>query len=208
MPKKNKKKKTARRKTNPPMRYANPYFENAASASPKAHSVYGTKASDFAQTKLNPFPAGLSANPVFDLESVIGAPAVADIQNSGSIIIQSAGDTGHGPHSPEVTVADAMAQAFNAKDHTQSPAFLLHLGDVIYSFLKNPNYTYEFYEPYSEYPGKIIAIPGNHDGEIFDWKTGKNMKPGAVSGWKPSSRIFAPTPRWSPTPPGAPSARP
>lgn len=28
-------------------------------------------------------------------------------------------------------------------------------------------YRQEFYEPYMHYPGKIIAIPGNHDGEVF-----------------------------------------
>lgn len=189
-----KKKKPTPKKTNPKMRYANPYFENAASAAPKAHPVYGTKAADFAQTKLNPFPTGLSANPVFELADIIGAQAATEIENSGSIIIQSTGDTGHGPHSPEETVADAMAKAFNPKDHTKSPAFLLHLGDVIYSFLKNPSYTYEFYEPYSEYPGKIVAIPGNHDGEIVDWKTGKSMKPGAVSGLEAFvSNFCAPT---------------
>ena len=29
------------------------------------------------------------------------------------------------------------------------------------------HYRDEFYRPYMKYPGKIIAIPGNHDGETF-----------------------------------------
>lgn len=28
------------------------------------------------------------------------------------------------------------------------------------------NYTDRFYRPYRNYPGKILAIPGNHDGEV------------------------------------------
>jgi hypothetical protein len=30
-------------------------------------------------------------------------------------------------------------------------------------------YQEQFYSPYREYPGKIIAIPGNHDGELFKY---------------------------------------
>jgi hypothetical protein len=43
----------------------------------------------------------------------------------------------------------------------------LHLGDVIYGHDKTQLYRDEFYRPYMKYPGKIIAIPGNHDGEVF-----------------------------------------
>ena len=38
---------------------------------------------------------------------------------------------------------------------------------VIYGPGKDNAYRGEFYEPYVHYPGKIIAIPGNHDGEVF-----------------------------------------
>jgi hypothetical protein len=47
-----------------------------------------------------------------------------------------------------------------------NPAFLLHLGDVIYGNGKEAHYTDRFFRPYRHYPGKIIAIPGNHDGEV------------------------------------------
>jgi hypothetical protein len=38
---------------------------------------------------------------------------------------------------------------------------------VIYGHDKDQRYRPEFYEPYVHYPGKIIAIAGNHDGEVF-----------------------------------------
>jgi hypothetical protein len=60
-----------------------------------------------------------------------------------------------------------MATDFNIGAPASSPAFFFHLGDVIYGPNKDVNYRPEFYEPYVHYPGKIIAIPGNHDGEIF-----------------------------------------
>ena len=43
----------------------------------------------------------------------------------------------------------------------------IHLGDVIYGHDKAKLFRDEFYRPYTTYPGKIIAIPGNHDGETF-----------------------------------------
>jgi hypothetical protein len=61
-----------------------------------------------------------------------------------------------------------MATDYDAtKPQTASPAFFFHLGDVIYGPGKDNAYRPEFYEPYVHYPGKIIAIPGNHDGKVF-----------------------------------------
>jgi hypothetical protein len=54
----------------------------------------------------------------------------------------------------------------NPADH---PGFFLHLGDVVYNTQyytpesKKRMYQPQFYEPYGKYPGKILAIPGNHD---------------------------------------------
>jgi hypothetical protein len=77
------------------------------------------------------------------------------------------GDTGKGTNSAQGDVADAMAKDFDISHPAQSPAFFFHLGDVIYGDHKDQKYRPEFYEPYMHYPGKIIAIPGNHDGEVF-----------------------------------------
>ncbi len=46
------------------------------------------------------------------------------------------------------------------------PAFLFHLGDVVYDFGEAQYYYDQFYEPYRNYPAPIFAIPGNHDGFI------------------------------------------
>jgi len=77
------------------------------------------------------------------------------------------GDTGKSANSPQGAVAEAMATDFNVSKPATSPAFFFHLGDVIYGPNKDTAYRQEFYEPYMHYPGKIIGIPGNHDGEVF-----------------------------------------
>jgi acid phosphatase type 7 len=40
------------------------------------------------------------------------------------------------------------------------------LGDVVYYAGESANYWPEFYEPYLNYNGPIVAIPGNHDGDV------------------------------------------
>jgi hypothetical protein len=60
-----------------------------------------------------------------------------------------------------------MQKDFDVSKPGASPAFFFHLGDVIYGHDKDQRYRPEFYEPYVHYPGKIIAIAGNHDGEVF-----------------------------------------
>ena len=102
------------------------------------------------------------------LADVIGAQASQEIQAAGHISFHSVGDTGKSADSPQGDVAEAMAADYDvSKPQTASPAFFFHLGDVIYGPGKDNAYRGEFYEPYVHYPGKIIAIPGNHDGETF-----------------------------------------
>jgi hypothetical protein len=60
-----------------------------------------------------------------------------------------------------------MALDFHPDGGGLNPALYLHLGDVIYDGNKENSYREQFYSPYKTYPGKIIAIPGNHDGEVF-----------------------------------------
>jgi predicted phosphodiesterase len=63
-------------------------------------------------------------------------------------------------------IADEMATDYGPGAGGVNPAFLFHLGDVIYGPDKAAHYGDRFYRPYRHYPGKIIAIPGNHDGEV------------------------------------------
>jgi hypothetical protein len=49
---------------------------------------------------------------------------------------------------------------------TGRQAFFYHLGDVVYYFGQEQYYYDQFYDPYRDYDGPIIAIPGNHDGVV------------------------------------------
>jgi Calcineurin-like phosphoesterase len=107
--------------------------------------------------------------PVMDLAEVIGSDAVTGIQNNGQIVFHTAGDTGAGQHEDLGQVANVMAMDFHRPNPADRPSFFLHLGDVTYNLVfgrvesKTALYQPQFYLPYSNYPGKILAIPGNHD---------------------------------------------
>ncbi len=98
-----------------------------------------------------------------DLGTVIGNAAVQAIQKAGKIVFHTVGDTG-GIHSPQFqfAVADAMAN-----DLSSGASFWYHLGDVVYYFGQDQYYFSQFYDPYRNYNAPIFAIPGNHDGAVF-----------------------------------------
>jgi len=48
------------------------------------------------------------------------------------------------------------------------PQFCYHIGDVVYFTGMTTDYYAQFYEPYAHYTPPILAIPGNHDGEVDD----------------------------------------
>ena len=132
-------------------------FRPALDAAQRAHIL----------ANLQPIPPPRRNPPVFALEEVIGATAVKAVSASGQIVIHTVGDSGRGEHSPQTEVADAMAEDFQKPDPADHPAFFLHLGDVIYGADKDRLYRDQFYRPYDRYPGQIVAIPGNHDGEVI-----------------------------------------
>lgn len=107
--------------------------------------------------------------PVFDLGSVLGADAVAQIQAAGKLVFHSMGDTGGIIRAePQLAVSDAMAADLAGKTYaTGLPAFFFHLGDVVYYFGQEQYYPEQFYDPYRNYDAPIFAIPGNHDGVMF-----------------------------------------
>jgi hypothetical protein len=104
-----------------------------------------------------------------DLSEIIGQPGVDEIKAAGAIRFHAVGDTGRpgGDASEQGHVADAMKSDYDPAAGGRNPALFLHLGDVIYGHDKTKLYRDEFYRAYTTYPGKIIAIPGNHDGETF-----------------------------------------
>jgi hypothetical protein len=64
-------------------------------------------------------------------------------------------------------VADQMIAQLVPGSAT-SPQFCYHVGDVVYFTGMKDDYYAQFYEPYAHYTPPILAIPGNHDGEVDD----------------------------------------
>jgi 3',5'-cyclic AMP phosphodiesterase CpdA len=62
-----------------------------------------------------------------------------------------------------------MATDLTGKTYaTGLPAFFYHLGDVVYYFGQEEYYPEQFYDPYRNYDAPIFAIPGNHDGVMYN----------------------------------------
>ena len=118
-----------------------------------------------------PQPRGASPEPVLTLQEIYGstgAAKIAAIEQAGQIVFHAVGDTGSvkGPSSQSL-VADKMVSDFTEDDPADVPSFFFHLGDVVYNFGEAQYYYDQFYDPYRDYPAPIIAIPGNHDGEVY-----------------------------------------
>ena len=106
---------------------------------------------------------------VFSLASALGSQGPADvqaIQNAGRIVFHATGDSGAsnlGKLGNELSVADHLTNDFHASTGADRPAFLFHLGDIIYNFGESQFYYDQFYEPFRNYAAPIFAVPGNHD---------------------------------------------
>jgi hypothetical protein len=96
-----------------------------------------------------------------------GSDVVSSIEKAGKIVFHAVGSTGN-TRSPAdmIKVTDRMVTDFRKCDGQSRPAFLFHLGDVIYMFGEAKYYYDQFYMPYRQYPAPIFAIPGNHDGMV------------------------------------------
>jgi acid phosphatase type 7 len=114
------------------------------------------------------------------LENILSPDSIASITKAGSMVFHAVGDTGGvNTPTPIENVAKYMESDFSSADLTTHPSFFYHLGDVVYYDGELANYYPEFYEPYMHYPGPIVAIPGNHDGDI-DPRTGESSLEGFV----------------------------
>ena len=118
-----------------------------------------------------PQPQGGAAEPILTLQQVYGSAGAAkalSIQQAGQLVFHSVGDTGSaaGPVTQSL-VADKMVSDFAEAAAADLPSFLYHLGDVVYYFGEATYYYDQFYEPYRNYPAPIVAIPGNHDGVVY-----------------------------------------
>jgi Calcineurin-like phosphoesterase len=109
--------------------------------------------------------------PIMNLQDVIGVQSVQKIQKSGQIVFHSVGDTGATiPATPqrENAVTGKMVADFDEESPADAPSFLFHLGDVVYNFGEDDYYYDQFYDPFRNYDAPIFAIPGNHDGVVYN----------------------------------------
>ncbi len=115
------------------------------------------------------------------LDEIVGSSGLTAIQNAGSITFHAVGDTGS-PDTMTEIISGVMGADYDITHPETCPAFLFHLGDIIYYDNTDKGYLSQFYTPYKHYPGKIIGIPGNHDGELV-----KYDQPGQPSVGQPFS---------------------
>ncbi len=137
---------------------------------PSQAPIIRQQASAATQQKPQPLPAPTGAAPYhLSLDQVLTPAAMQTIQSSGRLVFHIVGDTGgvKTPQDQEI-VATHMEQDFAASDPAARPSFYYHLGDVVYYYGQAADYYGQFYEPYTHYNAPILAIPGNHDGDLID----------------------------------------
>ncbi len=144
-------------------RYAHPFY--LPSPQSARQPINGqTRMTDWSKLQLGLIPP-IKNNGTMTLDDLVGADGVKEIEQVGEIRFHALGDSGVGQATEAENVAEEMATDFKPGAGGLNPAFLFHLGDVIYGPDKAAHYADRFYRPYRHYPGKAIAIPGNHDGE-------------------------------------------
>ena len=114
-------------------------------------------------------PSRMAPDAVFPLGDAYGShgeQVTKIIQDAGKIIFHALGDSGASnvrKYANELHVADQVTLDANSSSGGNRPAFLFHLGDVVYNFGEAQYYYDQFYDPFRNYPAPIFAIPGNHD---------------------------------------------
>jgi hypothetical protein len=151
------------------LRFAHPFFTTTPKAKRTAIKGVGKGLAEYPSKAwlLEKIPVP-KREPLMNLDEIVGAAGAKAIADYGSIIFQAVGDTGS-PDTMTEKISEAMAADYTISKPTSCPAFLFHLGDVIYYDNTDKGYLQQFYTPYKHYPGKIIAIPGNHDGEMVKY---------------------------------------
>ena len=144
-------------------RFAHPFFTDAPPASRQPFKG-DKRMTDWSKKQLGPIFPTLGDRRM-DLADIIGNDGVKEIEDLGEIRFHSVGDSGVNHAEKAEEVADEMSVDYHPNAGGLNPAFLFHLGDVVYGPDKQSHYGERFYRPYRKYPGKILAIAGNHDGE-------------------------------------------
>jgi hypothetical protein len=108
--------------------------------------------------------------PVMQLATVVGEnpPGYSSANGAESIAFDVIGDSG-APSASKLTGYEMKVADLLARDAAASPpAFMFHVGDVVYFYGERDYYYSQFYDPFRAYPAPIFAIPGNHDGVTYD----------------------------------------
>jgi hypothetical protein len=120
----------------------------------------------------------LPPDQLYQLATAMGArgpDVVRAIKDSGRITFHCLGDSGattKGIYKKEIAVTDQLTTDAHSSQTSNRPAFLLHLGDVVYSFGEAQYYFDQFYDAFRNYPAPIFAIPGNHDSFVVPDENG------------------------------------
>jgi hypothetical protein len=135
------------------------------------HAAYKILDKEASTLKPLPFqPSRGGVEPILKLADVLGSAGAGSVQaitQRKQIVFHALGDTGNTRSvEPQNAVTDKLVTDFQEANPDEVPSFLFHLGDVVYSFGEAQYYYDQFYEPYRDYPGPIIAIAGNHDGMV------------------------------------------
>ncbi len=64
------------------------------------------------------------------------------------------------------TALQMTEQCYTTDNEQDIPAFLYHLGDLVYHYGEATGYEAQFLKPFDCYPAPIYAIAGNHDTDI------------------------------------------
>jgi len=99
----------------------------------------------------------------YDLSQLLTADDIKRITDAGVMVFHTVGDTGDYRGQQQVFVAEMMTRDARNLPANNQPAFMYHLGDVIYFAGDIIKYPDNFYTTYKDYPMFIVSIPGNHD---------------------------------------------
>lgn len=108
-----------------------------------------------------------------------GTSIASQLQAAGQTVFHMLGDSGASEaqkYPNEKNVATHLVDECTSAKPAFCPAFLYHLGDIVYNFGEELYWFGQFYEPFEHYPGPIFAIPGNHDSFVV---------PGTAAGAEP-----------------------
>jgi predicted phosphodiesterase len=144
-----------------------------------------------------PPPTGL---PPFrlSLDAILDPGTIKSINENEKLVFHSVGDTG-GVNTPSYieAVTRFMECDFMYTQPPNRPSLFYHLGDVVYYDGESANYWPEFYEPYLNYSAPIVAIPGNHDGDVNP-ATGETSLQAFVRNFCSQSAVISPDNRDAP----------